>query len=330
MIGRPAPLVGHIAFGVIDRGTNVLQVRPSTLCPHSCIYCSVDAGPPSTTRRAEFLVEPGWLAEWVDRVAERKGVRVEALLDGVGEPLTHPGTLRLIEALRSSPRVWRIALETHGGFLTRRLIERLDRAGLDRINLSLDTLDPEKARLLTGAPWYDPRRIARLVEYTVENTRIDVVLTPVVVPGINEDDMRDLIEFARSLGLGKKSGWPTGVLIQKYEHHRYGRHPPGVRPWSWKRFYRWLERLERETGYPLRPGMEELGIRRAPSLPVPYRPGDIVEVRVLGPGWHRGELLAVDAPGRRVIALYCRRCRLGDVVAARVVRSRDNIIVARA
>jgi uncharacterized Fe-S cluster-containing radical SAM superfamily enzyme len=44
-IRRPIPLVGHIAFGVIDRGTNIIQVRPTSLCNLNCIFCSVDAGP---------------------------------------------------------------------------------------------------------------------------------------------------------------------------------------------------------------------------------------------------------------------------------------------
>ena len=46
-VGPPMPLVGHVAFGIIDRGTNLLQIRPTSLCPLSCIFCSVDAGPRS-------------------------------------------------------------------------------------------------------------------------------------------------------------------------------------------------------------------------------------------------------------------------------------------
>lgn len=333
MVGPPLPLVGHIAFGVIDRGTNVLQVRPSTLCPHNCIYCSVDAGPSSRTRRAEFLVEPEYIARWVGVIAQFKGVSVEALIDGVGEPLAHPQILEIIRLLRKTPLVGRIALETHGGFLSRHLVRKLAEAGLDRINLSLDTLDPEKARLLSGVPWYDVERVVRVVEYAVKETSIDVVLTPVVVPGINEDDMRDLIDLAKSLRLGEKSGWPTGVLIQKYEEHRYGRKVRGVKAWSWARFYKWLRELEEETGYRLKPGMEELGFRKAPKLPAPYRRGEEVILRVVSEGWHKGELLAVTARGDRVMALYCngdKRCSPGVRVRARIVRDKDNIYVARA
>ena len=44
------PLIGCIAFGLIDRGTNLIQIRPFTGCPLSCIFCSVDAGPRSRNR----------------------------------------------------------------------------------------------------------------------------------------------------------------------------------------------------------------------------------------------------------------------------------------
>ncbi len=330
LVGEPLPLLGHIAFGVIDRGTNILQVRPSTLCPHNCIYCSVDAGPHSRYRVAEYLVDHDYLAEWTTMIAkEVKGEPVEALIDGVGEPLTHPRILALINRLSSSKHVWRTAIETHGGFLSKNLIKKLDEAGLSRINLSIDTLDPEKARFLAGVKWYDVNRIISLIEYTIEETRIDVVLTPVVVPGINEDDMRDLIKLARRLGLGEKSGWPTGVLIQKYEKHKYGRRPRGVREWSWSEFYKWLRRLQEETGYKLIPTMEELGYHRAPRVPVPYRPGDRVLVRPVGPGWHRGEILAVDEKNDRILSLFCSDCPLGRRVRVRIVRSKDNIIVAK-
>ncbi len=337
--GRPVyevsglPLVGHIAFGVVDRGTNVLQVRPSTLCPHACIYCSVDAGPTSRWRQAEYIVDPGELVAWVESVAEYKGVAVEALLDGVGEPLTHPRILDIVSGLARSPHVERVALETHGGFLSKKLLEALDHAGLARVNLSLDTLDPDKARRLAGVPWYDVKRIVEVVEWAVENTGVDFVLTPVVVPGYNdsEDDLRGLVELARSLGLGRKVGWPTGVLVQKYEVHKYGRKPRGVRPWSWPRFYKWLKSMEERLGYRLLVSMEEIGMRRARPLPKPFRAGDRVPLIVAGEGWLRGEALAVDLRHRRLVTLVGREgLRPGMRVTARIVRDKDNIFIARA
>ena len=329
MIGKPIPLMGHIAFGVIDRGSNVLQVRPYTWCPHSCIFCSVDAGPSSRTRQAEFMVNTSWLAYWVDMVAEAKGVKVEALIDGVGEPLSHPGILDLVKRLRSSRWVERIAIETHGGFLSKGLVRKLAEAGLDRINLSIDAVDTGKARTLVGVQWYNPSRILEVAEWAIRNTRIDVVLTPVLVPGLNEEEMKRLIEWAKEVGAGVKSGWPTGVLIQNYQAHKWGRSPPGVKPWSWSRFYKWLKKLEEETGYRLRVGAEEIGFRRAPKVAEEYKPGDRVKVHILGEGWHVGEMLAVDYRWKRIIAVLGRKASPGTSMTVRIARSKDNIYVAR-
>ncbi|MEM1873772.1 MAG: radical SAM protein, partial [Acidilobaceae archaeon] len=162
-VEAPLPLVGHIAFGLIDRGTNVVQLRPTTLCPHSCIFCSVDAGPRSVWRQAEYIVDIEWLYQHALSVARYKGGRsLEALLDGVGEPLSHPRVVELVKMLKESGLYERVAIETHGGFLTKSLIMKLADAGLDRINLSIDSLDPAQARRLVGLESYDVSRILEL------------------------------------------------------------------------------------------------------------------------------------------------------------------------
>ncbi|GBF09537.1 conserved hypothetical protein [Aeropyrum pernix] len=327
------PLIGHIAFGVIDRGTNVLQVRPSTLCFHDCIFCSVDAGPSSRRRRSEYMVEWEHLVGWVEKVARVKGGGLEALIDGVGEPLTHPHITRIIKALKELDAIERVALETHGGSLSRSLARVLEKAGLDRINLSVDAADPGLARSLVGVDWYRVDRVLKTAEWIIANTSIDVVLTPVVLPGVNEKEMATLVHWARRVGAGRKSGWPTGVLIQKFEIHKYGRKPSTVKSvWGWRRFYTWLSRLEKETGYRLLVDPGEIGFKPRPRVEKPFERGDRVTLVLVGPGWHKGELLAVDRGWRRVVALYGltegEALTPGAEVEARIVRDKDNIFIA--
>jgi uncharacterized Fe-S cluster-containing radical SAM superfamily enzyme len=329
-VREPLPLIGHIAFGVLDRGTNVIQVRPSTLCYHNCVFCSVDAGPTSETRQSEFLVDVRWLARWVLEVAEFKGGGVEVLLDGVGEPLTHPKLPQLIEIVKGSGLVSRVALETHGGGLTKDIAMRLWEAGLDRINLSVDAVSRDLAARLAGVEWYDPQKILDVAEWVLKNTGVDVVLAPVVVPGWNEGEVRSLIDWARKHGAGSKSGWPTGVLIQKYEVHKYGRKVPGARSWSWEHFYRWLRKIEEETGYRLLVEPEEIGMERRPKLDTPYRVGERIRGIVVGPGWHRGELLVVDSRLYRIMAgIGSGELTPGQQVRAVVLENDNNIYVVR-
>ena len=326
-LGEPAPLLGTVFIGVIDRGTNVLQVRPTTLCPLSCIFCSVDAGPRSRLRQAEYMVDPDWLATWVEEVARAKGVEVEALIDGVGDPLAYPWIDRLVAKLKSSRWVKTVALETHGAPLSPQLIERLERAGLDRINFSIETLNPEKARKLTGTPWFDVERVVKLIEYIVSSTSIDVHVTPVWLPGVNDADIEEVVRWALRIGAGKR--WPPAT-VQKYIAHRHGRRPEGVREPSWSEFWSWLSSLERKLGTRLRWTMEEWGMRYAPRVKPPYRRGERVKVVVAAPGWLKGEKLAVTLRRDWLVTLVdANDLEVGDVVAARLVTVKDTILVAK-
>ncbi len=326
-VDRPLPLLGVIQFGVIDRGTNVLQVRPTTICPLSCIFCSVDAGPKSRWRQAEYIVDPEWLAEWVARVAREKGVHVEALIDGVGDPFTYPWLPRLVRLLKETGLVRSVAAETHGETLTVELVRRLEEAGLDRINLSIESLDREKARRLADTPWYDVERVRRIAEFIARETSIDLHVTPVWIPGLNDEDIVEIVEWAYRIGAGRR--WPP-VTVQKYIRHRYGRNPPGVREMSWSEFWQRLRELERRLGLRLTWSMEEWGMRYAPRVRHPVRAGSRVKLVVVGPGWLRGEKLAVTLDGSRLVTLVgARGVREGEQVLARIVRDKDGIFIAK-
>jgi uncharacterized Fe-S cluster-containing radical SAM superfamily enzyme len=327
-VARPFPLLGHIAFGVIDRGTNVLQVRPTTLCVLSCVFCSVDAGPRSRWRQAEYIVDPEWLAEWVHRVAVEKGVAVEALIDGVGDPFTYPWLPRLVRLLKETGVVRSVAAETHGATLSKKIVDVLEEAGLDRINLSIESLDEEKARRLTGTPWYSAKRVREVAEYVARETSIDLHVTPVWLPGLNDEDVVEIVEWAYRIGAGKK--WPP-VTIQKYIRHRYGRHPEGVKEVSWEKYWDWLRRLEEKLGKRLSWSMEEWGMSYAPRIKQPFRRGSRVKLQVAGPGWLRGEYLAVTLDKQRVVTLVgSRGLRVGSLTVARIIRDKDGIFIAKA
>jgi len=101
--GMDVPLLGYNAFGLIDRGTNLIQVRGSTGCNVSCIFCSVDEGPYSKTRILDYVVDVDYLLKWFDEIAQFKGKGLEAHLDGQGEPLLYPFIVELVQGLRENP-----------------------------------------------------------------------------------------------------------------------------------------------------------------------------------------------------------------------------------
>jgi uncharacterized Fe-S cluster-containing radical SAM superfamily enzyme len=320
------PAFGYIALGVIDRGTNVLQVRPTTLCPQNCVFCSVDAGPYSRSRWAEFLVDPELIVRGVEEAVAVKGCCVEALIDTVGDPLTYPHLVELVRALKSTSGVRSVALETHGMLLSKRLVDRLHEAGLDRVNLSIETLNQEKAVYLYGTRAYSVERVVEVAEYLVRETSIDLHVTPLWLPGVNDEDVERVLEWALRIGAGKK--WPP-VTVQKFIRHKYGR-GRGIREVSWSEFWRFVESLEKRLGVKLRWSMEEWGMHYAPRVKPPVSRGDLVEVAVVSRGWLRGEylgvynreyLVGVFASRQHSKLLVGRRC------IVRVVGDKDGLVL---
>ncbi len=319
------PLIGTVAFGLIDRGTTLIQVRPSSACVLSCVFCSTDAGPRSRTRLAEYLVDMEYLLQWFDELAAYKGVNdLEAHVDTVGDPFVYPGIMELFKRLKDHPQVSVVSVQTHGALLGPEDVPRLEESGLDRINLSIDSLNPEKARALSGTPSYDVERVKEFARRLAES-EVDLLIAPVWVPGLNDEDIPEIIEFALDIGAGKR--WPP-LGIQKYEAHRHGRRPRGVRPMPWSRFYAALRRWEEEYGVKLVLTREDFNIRPARSLPKAMRVGEKVTVRVLAPGWRRGEALGV-ARGRAVTLVNAEAYPTGSEVRAVVLRDKDNVYVLR-
>jgi len=319
------PLLGCIAFGVIDRGTNLLQIRPTTLCPLSCIFCSTDAGPRSQTRLAEYVVALEPLLEWVDKVVEYKGrERIEAHIDTVGEPATYPRLTELVQGLAEIEGIETISMQTNGVLLSEELIEELADAGMDRLNISIHALDEEIARRMVGEPNYPLERILELCEYIVD-VGMDLLIAPVWLPGVNDEEITRIVEFARLIGAGRR--WPP-LGIQRYEAHKRGRRPRGVRPMSWSRFYEELREMERRCGVKLILSPEDFGIHPRRIYPIPYRRGEIAKVKVVAPGWRRGEALAVGRE-RAITIVGVKAANIGEKLRVRIIGNKHNIILAR-
>ncbi len=321
------PLVGCIAFGLIDRGTNLIQVRPISTCPLSCIFCSTNAGPKSRIRQTEYIVPLDYLVEEFEKITAFKGKRkIEAHIDTVGDPITYPYIAELVSRISQIEGVEVVSLQTHGSILDEKMLDRLSAAGLTRINLSVDALDPELARKLADTEWYDVKKVIQLMEYITSNTSIDLLLAPVWIPKINDAEIPKIIELAKKVGAGKRFP-PLG--IQRYEIHKHGRKVKGVRAHSWKYFYARLREWEKEFGVKLVLRPEDFGIHKRRMLPIPYRKYETVKVRVVGPGWLRREKLAVTLNGDRTVTLVnAEEIPVEAKLKARIVANKHNIFVA--
>ena len=316
------PLLGYNAFGLIDRGTNLIQIRGVSGCNLSCIFCSVDEGPYSRTRKLDYVVDVDYLMKWFDDIARIKGKDLEAHLDGQGEPLIYPFRVELVQALREHPNVSVISMQSNGTLLNDKLVEELAEAGLDRVNLSIHSLDPDKAKMLMGMKNYNLEHVLEMAEALV-NAGIDVLIAPVIIFGINDDEAEAFIEFARKIGAGRH--WPA-LGFQNYIPYKFGRNPVIAKPVPFKEFYAWLRKLEEKTGMrPLVLKPSHFGMEKREFIPLAFRPGEVVKAEVVLPGRIEGEMLAKAR--NRLIEVVGTKAEVGDRIKVRIVRTRHGIYI---
>jgi uncharacterized Fe-S cluster-containing radical SAM superfamily enzyme len=314
------PLLGSVYFGIIDRGTNLLQVRPSCGCNLNCPFCSVDAGPESTTRTTSYDVEMEYLLEAVKEIAVFKGNGVECHIDSPGEPVMYPHLPDLIAELKKIDEVSTISLQTNGTLLDSAKIATLESAGLDRINLSLHALDPAIAKMLAGVDWFDIDTLINTAK-AIAQSNIDLLIAPVYVPGINDEEIPKLIRFAQEIGAGKRFP-PLG--IQKFERYKYGRSPKGIKVQSWWQFFnRSIRPWEKESGIRLQlDSARDFGMVRRPFIPLVFSKGEKVTVEIRAPGWITGEMLGVAR--NRVVSIFNCDKKAGQV-RVKIVSNKHNI-----
>jgi uncharacterized Fe-S cluster-containing radical SAM superfamily enzyme len=213
-------------------------------------------------------------------------------------------------------------MQSNGTLLDDRLVEELAEAGLDRVNLSVHSLDPDKARMLMGMKSYDLEHVLDMAEALV-NAGIDVLLAPVIIFGVNDDEAEAFIEFARKIGAGKR--WPA-LGFQNYIPYKFGRNPTIAKLVPFKDFYAWLRKLEEKTGMrPLVLKPKHFGMEKREFIPLSFRPGEIVKAEIVLPGRIKGEMLAKAR--NRLIEVINTDAEVGDRIKIRIVRTRHGIYI---
>lgn len=203
----------------LKRPLRGLRISVTDRCNFRCTYC-MPFDEYQWVERSEVLS----FAE-IERIARlfvAQGVS-QIRLTG-GEPLvrrslpTLVGQLSAIEGLRS------LSLTTNGALLGEQA-PALKAAGLDRINVSLDTLQPDRFRKITQRGELEPVLAGLAAAKAVGMNPIKV--NAVIIRGFNDDELLDLVEFGRSHGfemrlieymdVGNASGWTPDKTFSKRE-----------------------------------------------------------------------------------------------------------------
>lgn len=196
------------------RKIEYLRVSVTDRCNYRCFYCMPAAGVPRG-RHEDFLRHEE-LARLVRLFAEL-GVRKVRLTGG--EPLARRGIVDLAGLIGRIPGIADLSLSTNGHLLERHAVA-LKTAGVARVNISLDSLDPDTfARITRGG---DLGHVLRGIEAALTAGMAPVKLNMVVLKGINDREIEPMLDFALARGAHLRfiETMPVGEAgIQGMEHY---------------------------------------------------------------------------------------------------------------
>jgi GTP 3',8-cyclase len=189
-VDRPLrPLVDPFA-----RAITYLRVSVTDRCDFRCVYCMAE--------NMSFLPKADLLTlEELDRLCTAfivKGVRKLRLTGG--EPLVRRGIMTLVSSLSRHLRsgaLDELTLTTNGSQLPKYASE-LKALGVERINVSLDTLDPDKFRAITR--WGELDKVTAGID-AAQAAGLRVKINAVVLKGVNDEEFPSLIEWAHGRGM---------------------------------------------------------------------------------------------------------------------------------
>lgn len=169
------------------RDVTYLRISLTDRCNFRCRYCMPVEGVP-LSRHEEFLTFDEIVQ--IARLANDLGIRSFRLTGG--EPLVRKGVPDLVRALREHAVVDDLSMTTNGYLLARHARE-LKEAGLDRVNVSIDSLDPEKFRWIARGG--DLHTVLTGLETALDVGLEPVKVNTVVIGGVNDDEMASLIQY---------------------------------------------------------------------------------------------------------------------------------------
>jgi len=307
------PLIGNISFGLIYRNTSLIEIKPCTGCNLNCIYCSVGEGIHS--KKIDFVIEKDYLIGEFKKLLDFVQNPVEAHIGTHGEPFLYGDIMPLVKDLNDLEQVHTVSLDTNGTLLGEKIIDQLKNFKKIRLNISLNALNQKTAQTIAGCP-YNTQKVIEIINYAIKN-KVDVILTPLLVPTYNDKEIEELVKFAKENNLK--------IGIQNFLTYKTGRNP--VKSWPWEKFYALLKDLENKYKIKLIYSPEDFKIEYAEKLPKPFQKNDVVQAVIACPDRFHNSRIAVAKD--RTISLPDCKSPINKKVKVKLTRDKHNIFTGK-
>ncbi len=203
----------------LDRPVKDLRISVTDRCNFRCSYC-MPLDKYEWIDRKEILT-----FEEITRLARLFVLLgVEEIRITGGEPLLRHGLETLVAQLARLEGLRDLSLTTNASVLSEKAAA-LAQAGLKRINVSLDTINPEKFRVMTRRD--ELANVLDGLSAAGRNGLSPIKINSVIQRGVNEEDILDLVEFSRRNGywirfieymdVGNSNNWVSEKMVSKKE-----------------------------------------------------------------------------------------------------------------
>ena len=170
------------------RAIKSLRISVTNRCNQNCIYCHNEG---EVGRGGSSEVDSDTISRVVTAASS---FGVSKVKFSGGEPLLRKDFVDIISSL---PPIGEISATTNGTMLSD-YAARLSDAGLDRVNISMDTLNEEKYKFITGSQKGVLSKVLEGIECAIDSDLTPVKLNMVILRGINDSEIADMIEFVKA------------------------------------------------------------------------------------------------------------------------------------
>lgn len=220
-----------------ERTIDYMRISVTDRCNLRCIYCMPAGGLPPIEHKEILRYEE--IARIV-RTAARVGVKKIRITGG--EPLVRKNIPHLVSLIRETGSIRDVSLTTNG-ILLERYADALARAGLNRINVSLDSLNPDRYREITRGG--DLNAVLRGIQAAEEAGLNPVKINVVPIRGVNDDEISDFarmtlrsahqVRFIEFMPFGVRETWTTEKFISSEETRHIAEKSGTLRPVAMKK-----------------------------------------------------------------------------------------------
>lgn len=170
-----------------QRTIDYTRISVTSDCNLRCFYCKREGS--GTTAPDERRMKTGEIKKLIELLAEM-GIRKIRFTGG--EPLLRPDIVDLVQIAKSTTGIETVSLTTNGTLLEKHF-EALVSAGLDGINLSIDTLNKQRFFAITRREKFIA--VYRILESLLNSSLLTIKLNVLLLRGINSDEIKEFAEL---------------------------------------------------------------------------------------------------------------------------------------